>query len=102
VVNVPYVVKEMSPIPNYALRSLNQVAFEPPMKPPSVPEYAAGATSAQITEDNRAHAHQRHDFNHHHNVKKNPAISTAHPTVVIHIVHDVTPTPSTAFEDGPS
>jgi hypothetical protein len=55
---------------NCALRTINHVSFTPPANPPAVPAHAYDATVVQINEDNRAHAHQRHEFNHYQNIDK--------------------------------
>jgi hypothetical protein len=55
---------------DYALRSINHVTFTPPTNPQAVHAHAVDATAAQIAEDNRAHVHQRQEFNHCHNVDK--------------------------------
>jgi hypothetical protein len=74
---------------DYTLRSINHVAFAPPMNPPDVPEHTADATSAQIDEDIRAREHQRHDVNHYHNVEKTLCnqLIAAVPTIYVTALH---------------
>jgi hypothetical protein len=60
----------ITPADYYALRILNHIPFTPSMNPPSVPAHAAAATATQIAKDNRAHAHQRQEFNHYRDVDK--------------------------------
>jgi hypothetical protein len=55
---------------DYALRSINRVTFTPPTNHPALPAHSDDATSAQIADDNRAHAHQQHNFKHYHTVNK--------------------------------
>jgi hypothetical protein len=80
----------MITLDNYALRSINHIVFTPPTNTSTVPAHTADDTAAQIDEDNTAHAHQHHDFNHYHNAEKtlHNQLIAAVPTIYIAALHD--------------
>jgi hypothetical protein len=75
---------------DYALRSIDHVAFTPSMNHPDVPAHLVNATATKIVEDKRAHAHQQHEFDHCHNVDKtlHSQLITAMPAIYIAALRD--------------